>query len=177
MAWPCLPHFRIPETPCSPWLRLVVFKSWLVEYPVLLPDVSSALPDFDTCLDSLQYFYGISSGIKPQWGVCCCLVSAFPSLPHCLRFHRPVVSNDEELCGRRVPSPSSHTGTSVSDLRPCCPLARSLHSCLLFHRTVVPMVDVCCGLRLSSHLAVTLRVDGSRYMWPLRSSQGVPTTG
>ena len=96
---------------------------------------------------------------------------------HCLRFHRPVVSNDEELCGRRVPSPPSHTGTSVSDLRPWCPLARSLHSCLRFHRTVVPMVDVRCSLRLSSHPAVTLRVDESHYMWPLRSSQGVPTAG
>ena len=149
MAWPCLPCFRIPETPCFPWLRLVVSKSWLVQYPVLLPDVSSALPGFDTCRDSLQYSScGIGSGIKPQWGVCYCLVSAFPSLPHCLRFHRPVVSIDEELCGRQVLSPPSHTGTSVSDLRPCDPLARSLHSCLRFHRTVVPLDDVRCGLRL-----------------------------
>ena len=171
MAWPCLPRFRIPEPPCSPRLRLVVSKSWLVQYPVLLPDVGSALPDFDTCLDSLQYSScGIASGFRPQWGVCYCFVSAFPSLPHCLRFLRPVVSNDEELCGRRVPSPPSHTGTSVSDLRPCCPLARSLHSCLRFHWTVVPMVDIRCGLRLSSHPAVTLRVDASRYMWPLQSS-------
>ena len=29
----------------------------------------------------------------------------------------------------------------------------------------------------SSHPAVTLRVDGSRCMWPFRSSLGVPTTG
>ena len=136
----------------------------------------SALPDFDTCLDSLQYSScGIGSGIKPQWGVCYCLVSAFPSLPNCLRFHRPVVSDDEELGVRQVPSPPSYTGTSVSALRPCNPLAWSLHSCLRFHRTVVPMDDVRCGC--SSHPAVTLRVDGSRCMWPLRSSQGVPTTG
>ena len=69
---------------------------------------------------------------------------------HCLslRFHRPVVSNHEELGVRRVPSPPSHTGTSVSALRPCNPLAQSLHSCLRFHRTVVPMDDVRCGLRL-----------------------------
>ena len=116
--------------------------------PVLLPDVGSALPDFDTCLDSLRYSCGIGSGIKPQWGVCYCLVSAFPSLPHCLRFHWPVVSNDEELGVRQVPSLPSHMGTSVSALRPCIPLARSLHSCLRFHRTVVPMDDVRCGLRL-----------------------------
>ena len=78
VAWPCLPRFGIPETPCSPRLRSVVSKSWLVQYPVLLPDVSSALPDFDTCLASLQYSScGIGSGIKPQWGVCYCLVSAF----------------------------------------------------------------------------------------------------
>ena len=32
-----------------------------------------------------------------------------------------------------------------------------------------------CGC--SSHPAVTLRVDGSLCMWPIRSSQGVPTTG
>ena len=32
-----------------------------------------------------------------------------------------------------------------------------------------------CGC--SSHPAVTLWVDGSRCMWPIRSSQGVPTTG
>ena len=149
MAWPCLPGFRIPETPCSPRLRLVVSESWLVQYPVLLPDVSSALPGFDTCRDSLQYSScGIGSGIYPQWGVCYCLVSAFPSLPHSLRFHRPVVSIDEELCGRQVLSPPSHTGTSVSDLRPCDPLAWSLRSCLRFHWTVVPLDDVRCGLRL-----------------------------
>ena len=148
MAWPCLPRFRIPETPCSPRLRLVVSRSWLVQSPFLLPDVGSALPDFDTCLDSLQYSScGIGSGIKPQWGVLSFLVSVFPSLPHCLRFHWLVVSNDEELGVRQVPSPS-HTGTSVSALRPCNPLARSLHSCLRFHRTVVPMDDVRCGLRL-----------------------------
>ena len=149
MAWPCLPRFRIPETPCSPRLRLVVSRSWLVQSPILLPDVGSALPDFDTCLDSLPYSScGIGSGIKPLWGVCYCLVSAFPSLPHCLRFHRPAVSNDEELGVRQVPSPPSHTGTSVSALRPCYPLARLLRSCLRFHRTVVPMDDVRCGLRL-----------------------------
>ena len=149
MAWPCLPRCRIPETPCSPRLRLVVSKSWLVQYPVLLLDVSSALPDFDTCRDSLQYSScGIGYGIKPHWGVCYGLVSAFPSLPHCLRFHRPVVSDDQELCGRQVPSPPSLMGTSVPDLRPCNPLARSLYSCLRFHRTVVPMDDVRCGLRL-----------------------------
>ena len=34
------------------WSALVVSKSWLVQYPVLLPDVSSALPDFDTSIDS-----------------------------------------------------------------------------------------------------------------------------
>ena len=136
-------------TPCSPRLRLVVSKSWLVQCPVLLPDVSSALPGFDTCRDSFQYSScGIGSGINPQWGVCYCLVSAFPSLPHCLRFHRPVVSNDEELEVREVPSPPSRTGTSVSALRLCNPLARLLHSCLRFHRTVVPMDDVRCGLRL-----------------------------
>ena len=140
MAWPCLPRFRIPETPCSPRLRLVVSRSWLVQSPVLLPDVSSDLPDFDTCLDSLPYSScGMGSGIKPLWGVCYCLVSAFPSLPHCLRFRQPVVSNDEELGVRQVPSPPSHTGTSVSALRPCNPLTWSLHSCLRFHRTVVPM--------------------------------------
>ena len=66
MAWPCLPRFRIPETPCSLRLRLVVSWSWLVQSPVLLPDVGSALPDFDTCLDSFQYY---SCGIKPLWGV------------------------------------------------------------------------------------------------------------
>ena len=53
--------------------------------------------------------------------------------PHCLRFRRPVVSNDEKLGARQVPSPPSHTDTSVSALRPCNPLARSLHSCLRFH--------------------------------------------
>ena len=149
MAWPCLPRFRIPERPCSPRLRLVVSRSWLVQSPVLLPDIGSALPDFDTCLDSLPYSScGIGSGIKPLWGVCYCLVSAFPSLPHCLRFHRPVVSNDEELGVRQVSSPPSHTGTSVSALRPCYPLARLLRSCLRFHRTVVPMDDVRYGLRL-----------------------------
>ena len=147
MEWPCLPRFRIPETPCSPRLRLVVSESWLVQSPVLA-DVGSALPDFDTCLDSLQYSFGIGSGIKPQWGVCYCLVSAFPSLPHCHQFHRPVMSNDEDLGVRQVPSPPSRTGTSVSALRPCNPLARSLHSCLRFHWTVVPMDDVRCGLRL-----------------------------
>ena len=30
----------------------MVSKSWLVQYLVLLPDVSSALPDFDTSIDS-----------------------------------------------------------------------------------------------------------------------------
>ena len=149
MAWPCLPRFRIPETPCSPRLRLVVSKSWLVQYPVLLPDVGSALPGFDACRDSLHYSScGIGSGFNPQWGVCYCLVSAFPSLPHCIRFHRPVVSIDVELCGWKVLSPPSHTGTSMSDLRPCNPLARSLLSCVRFHRTVVPLDDVRCGLRL-----------------------------
>ena len=111
---------------------------------------TSVLPflTFNTCLDCLQYSScGIGSGIKPLWGVCYCLVSAFPSLPHCLRFPRPVVSNDEELGVRQVSSPPSHTGTSVSALRPCNPLAWSLHSCLRFHRTVVPMDDVRCGLR------------------------------
>ena len=52
MEWPCLPRFRIPETPCSPRFCLVVSKSWLVQSPVLLPDVSSALPGFDTYIDS-----------------------------------------------------------------------------------------------------------------------------
>ena len=105
---------------------------------------TSVLPFLtDTCFASLpSSSCGIGSGIKPLWGVCYCLVSAFPSLPHCLRFHRPVVSNVEELGVRLVPSPPSHTGTSVSALRPCNPLARSLHSCLRFHRTVVPMDDV-----------------------------------
>ena len=149
MACPCRPRFRIPETPCSPRLRLVVSKSWLVQHPVLLPGVSSALPGFDTCRDSLRYSScGIGSGINPQWGVCYCLVSAFPSLPHCIRFHRPVVSIDVELCGRQVLSPPSHTGTSMSDLRPCNPLAWSLLSCLRFYRTVIPLDDVRCGLRL-----------------------------
>ena len=98
-------------------------KSWLVQHPVLLLDVSSALPGFDTCRDSLQYSScGIGSGVNPRWGVCYCLVSAFPSLS---QFHWPVVSIDEELCGRQVLSPLSHTGTSVSDLRPCDPLAQS----------------------------------------------------
>ena len=120
VAWPCLPRFRIPETPCSPRLRLVVSWSWLVQSPVLLPDVGSALPDFDTCLDSLQYSScAIGSGIKPLWGVCYCLVSAFPSLPHCVWFRRPVVSNEEDLGVRKVPSPPSLTGTSVSAIRPC----------------------------------------------------------
>ena len=119
MAWPCLPRFRIPETPCSPRLRLVVSWSWLVQSPVLL-DVGFALPDFVTCLDSLQYSScGIGSGIKPLWGVCYCLVSAFPSLPLCLRFRRPVMSNDEDLGVRKVPSPPFLTGTSVSAIRPC----------------------------------------------------------
>ena len=36
MAWPCLPLFRIPETPCSPRLCLVVSRSLLVQSPVLL---------------------------------------------------------------------------------------------------------------------------------------------
>ena len=149
MAWPCLPRFRIQETPCCPRLCLVVSKSWLVQYLVLLPGVGSALPGFDTCRDSLQYSScGIGSGINPQWEVCYCLVSAFPSLPHCLRFHRPVLSIDVELYGRQVLSLPSHTGTSMSDLRPCNPLARSLHSCFRFHRTVVPLDDVRCGLRL-----------------------------
>ena len=149
MAWPCLPRFRIPETPCSPQLRLVVSWSWLVQSPVLLPDVGSALPDFDTYLDSLQYSScGIGSGIKPLWGVCYCLVSAFPSLPHCLRFRRPVVSNDEDLRSAE----GSFSAFPYGYLRVCHsalqPLARSLHSCLRFHRTVVPMDDVHCGLRL-----------------------------
>ena len=148
VEWPCLPRFRIPETPCSLRLRLVVSKSWLVRYPVL-PDVGSALSGLDTCRDSLQYSScGIGSGINPLWGVCCCLVSAFLSLPHCIRFHRPVASIDEELCGWQVLSPPSHTGISMSDLRPCNPLARSLLSCLRFHQTVVPLGDVRCGLRL-----------------------------
>ena len=147
MAWPCLPRYRIPETPCSPRLCLVVSKAWVVQCPVLLPDVGSALPGFDTCRDSLQYCScGIGSGINPQWGVCYCLVSAFPSLSHCLRFHQPVVSIDVELCGWQVLSPPYHTGTSMSDLRPSNPLARSLHSCLRFHRTVVPLDDDRCGL-------------------------------
>ena len=149
MAWPCLPRFRIPETPCSPRLRLVVSKSWLVQYPVLLPDVISALPDFDTCLDSLQYSScGIGSGIRPQWGVCYCLVSALPSLPPCLQFHRPVVSMMWICAGCRFLLRLPHMGTFMSDLGPCNPLARSLHSCLRFHWTVVPMDDVRCGLRL-----------------------------
>ena len=38
---------------------------------------------------------------------------------HCLRFHRAVVSNDEDLGVRKVPSPPSLTGTSVSAIRPC----------------------------------------------------------
>ena len=68
----------------------------------------------------LQYSScGLGAGIKPLWGVCYCLVSAFPSLPHCLRFRRPVVSNDEDLGVRKVPSPPSLTGTSVSAIRPC----------------------------------------------------------
>ena len=28
VAWPCLPRFRIPESPCSPRLRSVVPESW-----------------------------------------------------------------------------------------------------------------------------------------------------
>ena len=52
VAWPCLPRFRIPETPCSPRVCLVVSKSWLVQYPVLLPDIGSALLDFDTYIES-----------------------------------------------------------------------------------------------------------------------------
>ena len=177
MAWPCLPRFRIPETPCSPWLHLVVSWSWLVESPVFLPDVGSALPDFDTCLDSLQYSScGISSGIKPLWGVCYCLVSAFPSLPHCLRFRQPVVSSDEDLGVQKVPSPSL-TGTSMSAIWPCnlwlgrcIPVSGSTGQLYLWM-----MYAAVCGC--SSHPAVTLRVDGSRCMWPIRSSQGVPAAG
>ena len=56
---------------------------------------------------------------NPLWGVCYCLVSAFSSLPHCVWFRRPVVSNEEDLGVRKVPSPPSLTGTSVSAIRPC----------------------------------------------------------
>ena len=69
VAWPCLHRFRIPKTPCSPRVCLVVSKSWLVQYPVLLPDVSSALPDFDTHWQLPYSSGGIGSGIKPHWWV------------------------------------------------------------------------------------------------------------
>ena len=48
VAWPCLPRFRIPESPCSPQLRLVVSESWWVRSPILIPDAQSDLPDSDT---------------------------------------------------------------------------------------------------------------------------------
>ena len=37
------------------------------------------------------------------------------------------------------------------------------------------MYAAVCGC--SSHPAVTLQVDGSRCLWPIRSSQGVPAAG
>ena len=96
---------------------------------------------------------------------------------HCLRFRRPVVSNDEDLGVRRVPSPPSLTGTSVSAIRPCnlwlgrcIPVSGSTGQ---WYPWV--MYGAVCGC--SSRPAVTLRVDGSRCMWPIRSSQGVPATG
>ena len=52
LRYPAIDSFRIPETSCSLRVCLVVSKSWLVQYLVLLPDVSSALPDFDTYIDS-----------------------------------------------------------------------------------------------------------------------------
>ena len=38
---------------------------------------------------------------------------------HCLRFCQPMVSNNEDLRVRKVSSPPSLTGTSVSAIRPC----------------------------------------------------------
>ena len=176
VAWPCLPRFRIPETPCSSRLRLVVSWSWLVQSPVLLPDVGSALPDFDTCLDSLQYSScGIGSGIKLLWGVCYCLVSAFPSLPHCLQFRRPVVSNDEDLGVRKVPSPPSLTLRVPPDL----PFGLATFGSVAAFLSPVPpdssthmMYAAVCGCSSHPAVPVTLRVDGSCCMWPIRSSQG-----
>ena len=110
-----------------------------MQSPVLLPEVGSALTVYNTP----PVVSALASNPNGEFVTVLCLRSH-----HCLRFHRPVVSNDEELGVRQVPSPPSHTGTSVSALRPCNPLARSLHSCLRFHRTVVPIDDVHCGLRL-----------------------------
>ena len=96
---------------------------------------------------------------------------------HCLRFRRPVVSNDEDLGVWRVPSLPSLTGTSVSAIQPCnlwlgrcIPVSGSTGQ---WYPWV--MYGAVCGC--SSHPAVTLRVYGSRCMWPIRSSQGVPATG
>ena len=168
MAWPCLPRFRIPETPCSPRLCLVVSRSWLVQSPVLLPDVGSALPDFDTCLDSLPYPYG-------EFVTVLCLRSH-----HCLTVSGstgqwcPMVRNWE--CGRfllclpiRVP-PCLPLGLATLWLGRCIPVSGSTGQLYPWM-----MYSVVCGC--SSHPAVTLRVDGSLGMWPIRSSQGVPTTG
>ena len=66
VAWPSLPRFRIPESPCSPRLSLLVSESWWVWSPVLIPDAQSALPDSDTWLD----FYNTSP-----------VVSALASIP------------------------------------------------------------------------------------------------
>ena len=121
------------------------------------------------------------------------VVSALASHPNgefftvlCLRSHRcltvsgstgqwcPMMRSWE--CGRfllrlpiRVP-PCLPFSLATLWLSRCIPVSGST-------RQLYPwmMYAAVCGC--SSHPAVTLRVDGSRCMWPIRSSQAVPTTG
>ena len=69
----------------------------------------------------------------------------------------------------RVP-PCLPLGLATLWLGHCIPVSSSIGQCYPWM-----MYAEVCGC--SSHPAVTLRVDGSRCMWPFRSSLGVPTTG
>ena len=69
-----------------------------------------------TVYDTPLVVSALTSNLDGEFVTVLCLHSH-----HCLRFHRPVVSNGEELGVRKVPSSPSHTGTSVS-----CPSALQL---------------------------------------------------
>ena len=145
MAWPCLlalgfqRHLALRGSawwsPSPGWCSILSSRTSVLPFLALTLAV--------TVYDTPPVVSALASTPNGEFVTVLCLCSR-----HCIRFHRPVVSIDVELCGRRVLSPPSHRGTSMSDLRPCNPLARSLLSCLRFQRTVVPLDDVRCGLRL-----------------------------
>ena len=67
----------------------MVSKSWLVLHPVLLPDVSSALPDFDTsvdCYHTLSVVSALASNPMASLFLSCVYV---PSVSTPLLLHIP----------------------------------------------------------------------------------------